>query len=95
LGLIGRAARALRIENTRDFRSLEKNSTQRRMIFPVCFVLPIWSASADINYLRKTAALFHEFHETGTSKLLKYSSAADLRANYPRFFLESRKPLCR
>jgi hypothetical protein len=50
---------------------------------------------ADINYLRKTAALFHEFHETGTSKLLKYSSAADLRANYPRFFLESRKPLCR
>jgi hypothetical protein len=46
LGLIGRAARALRIENTRDFRSLEKNSTQRRMIFPVCFVLPIWSASS-------------------------------------------------
>src|SRR6478672_5494505 len=41
---------------------------------------------ADINYLRKTAALFNEFRETGTSKILKYNSAADLRANYPQFF---------
>ena len=41
---------------------------------------------ADINYLRKTAALFNEFRETGTSKSLKYNSAADLRANYPQFF---------
>jgi len=41
---------------------------------------------ADINYLRKTAALFNEFRETGTSKILKYNSPADLRANYPQFF---------
>ena len=41
---------------------------------------------ADINYLRKTAALFNEFRKTGTSKILKYNSAADLRANYPQFF---------
>ena len=41
---------------------------------------------ADINYLRKTAALFNEFRETGMSKRLKYESADDLRANYPDFF---------
>jgi hypothetical protein len=41
---------------------------------------------ADINYLRKTAALFNEFRETGMSKKLKYESAEDLRANYPDFF---------
>jgi hypothetical protein len=40
----------------------------------------------DINYLRKTAALFNEFRETGMSDKLKYESAADLRANYPHFF---------
>src|SRR5215813_7014541 len=47
---------------------------------------------ADINYLRKTAALFNEFRETGTSKTLKYDSAADLRANYPQFFWKAVKP---
>jgi hypothetical protein len=41
---------------------------------------------ADINYLRKTAALFSEFRETGISNKLNYNSAADLRANYPDFF---------
>jgi hypothetical protein len=41
---------------------------------------------ADINYLRKTAALFNEFRETGMIDTLKYRSAADLRANYPIFF---------
>ena len=47
---------------------------------------------ADINYLRKTAALFNEFRETGTSEILKYNSAADLRANYPQFFWKAVKP---
>ena len=47
---------------------------------------------ADINYLRKTAALFNEFRETGTSKILKYNSAADLRANYPQFFWKAVNP---
>ena len=47
---------------------------------------------ADINYLRRTSALFHEFRETGMSEILKYNSAADLRANYPRFFWEVVRP---
>jgi hypothetical protein len=41
---------------------------------------------ADIDYLRKTAALFNEFRETGISNKLKYNSAVDLRAKYPSFF---------
>jgi hypothetical protein len=41
---------------------------------------------ADINYLRRTAALFNEFRETGISEKLNFNSAADLRANYPHFF---------
>jgi hypothetical protein len=47
---------------------------------------------ADINYLRKTAALFNEFRETGMSKKLKYDSAADLRASYPQFFWQTVQP---
>ena len=34
---------------------------------------------ADINYLRKQAALFNEFRETGMSNKLKYNSVEDLR----------------
>jgi len=48
---------------------------------------------ADINYLRKTAALFNEFRETGMNNKLKYNSAADLRAKLSRFFLENRPTL--
>jgi hypothetical protein len=47
---------------------------------------------ADINYLRKTAALFNEFRETGVSNKLKFNSAADLRANYPQFFWQMVQP---
>jgi hypothetical protein len=47
---------------------------------------------ADINYLRKTSALFNEFRETGMSELLKYNSAADLRKNYPQFFWHVVRP---
>ena len=47
---------------------------------------------ADINYLRKTAALFNEFRETGISIKLKFNSAADLRANYPQFFWRMVQP---
>ena len=47
---------------------------------------------ADINYLRKTAALFNEFRETGMNKKLNYNSAADLRANYPQFFWQTVQP---
>ncbi len=47
---------------------------------------------ADINYLRKTSALFNEFRETGISEALKYKSAADVRANYPQFFWQVVRP---
>ena len=47
---------------------------------------------ADINYLRKTAALFTEFRETGISTKLNFNSAADLRANYPHFVWQMVRP---
>ena len=47
---------------------------------------------ADPNYLRKSAALFNEFRETGVSQKLKYNSPADLRANYPHFFWKVVRP---
>lgn len=47
---------------------------------------------ADVNYLRKTSALFSEFCETGMSEKLKYKSAADLRAGYPQFFWQVVRP---
>jgi hypothetical protein len=47
---------------------------------------------ADIDYLRRTSALFTEFRETGMASMLKYESAADLRANYPNFFWQVVRP---
>jgi hypothetical protein len=47
---------------------------------------------ADINYLRKTSALFNEFRETGMNDILKYASPADLRANYPAFYWNVVRP---
>jgi hypothetical protein len=47
---------------------------------------------ADVNYLRKTSALFSEFRETGASEKLGYTSAADLRAAYPAFFWQVVRP---
>ena len=47
---------------------------------------------ADINYLRKTSALFNEFRETGMNDILKYNSPADLRANYPQFYWHVVRP---
>ena len=47
---------------------------------------------ADINYLRKQAALFSEFRETGMNNKLKYNCVADLRANYPDFFWKMVRP---
>jgi hypothetical protein len=47
---------------------------------------------ADINYLRKTSALFNEFRETGMNDILKYKSAADLRVNYPQFYWHVVRP---
>lgn len=47
---------------------------------------------ADINYLRKTSALYAEFCETGMAVTLQYKSADDLRACYPQFFWKVVQP---
>lgn len=41
---------------------------------------------SDPRYLEKMPALFYEFEETGTNKILGYRHPADLRAGYPNFF---------
>jgi hypothetical protein len=46
----------------------------------------------DVHYLRKTAALYAEFVESGSVKELGYTSAADLRENYPTFFWKTVAP---
>ncbi len=47
---------------------------------------------ADVNYLRKTSALFAEFRETGASEKLGFRTAEDLRAAYPAFFWNAVNP---
>ncbi len=47
----------------------------------------------DVHYLRKTAALFSEFVESGSAKELGYTSGADLRENYPSFFWNEVAPV--
>jgi hypothetical protein len=47
---------------------------------------------ADIDYLRKTSALFAEFQETGASEKLGYQTPDDLRAGYPAFFWQAVRP---
>src|SRR5260370_5030543 len=42
---------------------------------------------ADVNYLRKTPALFAEFRETGINKKLGFCNPVDLRTASPRCFL--------
>ncbi len=43
---------------------------------------------ADPQYIKKISRLFAEFSETGQVKKMGYKSAADLRADYPKFFWE-------
>ena len=47
---------------------------------------------ADINYLRKTSALFAEFRETGAAEKLGYQTPDDLRTAYPAFFWQAVRP---
>ena len=47
---------------------------------------------ADPNYMRKIAALFAEFAETGMNETLGYDSSAGLRAAYPKFFWSTVTP---
>ena len=48
---------------------------------------------ADPNYMRKGPALFMEFAETEMSAKLGYETAAQLRADYPKFFWSTVSPL--
>jgi hypothetical protein len=41
---------------------------------------------SDPRYLKKIAALFYEFEETGVNKVLGYTNPDDLRQSYPRFY---------
>lgn len=41
---------------------------------------------SDPRYLDKLPALFYEFEETGTNKILGYRHPGDLRAGFPNFF---------
>lgn len=41
---------------------------------------------SDPRYLQKIPALFYEFEEIGTNKILGYRSPGDLRAKYPTFY---------
>ena len=47
---------------------------------------------ADPQYFRKIASLFAEFKETGQAAKMGYTTAADLRAGYPKFFWEVVNP---
>ncbi len=47
---------------------------------------------SDPRYLKKVAALFHEFGETGVNEKLGYTTPADLRDCYPKFYWNSVYP---
>jgi hypothetical protein len=44
---------------------------------------------SDPRYLKKIAALYYEFEETGVNKALKYKNPDDLRKCYPKFYWNS------
>ena len=46
----------------------------------------------DPGYLRKAAALFQEFEETGSNARLGYTSPENLRTGYPKFFWSMVQP---
>jgi len=47
---------------------------------------------SDPRYLKKTAAIFYEFEETGLNQHLGYKTPGDLRANYPQFYWQRVHP---
>jgi hypothetical protein len=50
---------------------------------------------SDPRYLKKIAALFYEFEETGVNKHLNYQNPEDLRNNYPKFYWHGVYPYVR
>ncbi len=47
---------------------------------------------SDSRYLKKVAALYYEFEETGVNQKLSYTSPDDLRKSYPKFYWDSVYP---
>lgn len=47
---------------------------------------------SDPRYLKKISALFYEFEETGTNKILGYKTPGDLRCGYAQFYWQSVYP---
>lgn len=47
---------------------------------------------SDPRYLQKISALFYEFEETGTNKILGYKTPGDLRCGYAQFYWKSVYP---
>lgn len=50
---------------------------------------------SDPRYLKKIAALFYEFEETGVNQHLGYKNPDDLRNNYPKFYWHGVYPYVR
>ena len=47
---------------------------------------------SDLRYLRKSVALFYEFEEIGTNRVLGYKTPGELRTSYPKFYWGSVYP---
>lgn len=52
----------------------------------LCRAADLIGQLSDAHYLQKLPALYCEFEETGMNRVLGFTSAADLRANYPHFY---------
>ena len=80
------------IERTR-FPVLNEDDAQESTDFPgLLRAADLIGQLADPQYFRKIAALFAEFKETGQAAKMGYTTAADLRAGYPKFFWEVVNP---
>jgi hypothetical protein len=80
------------IEHTR-FPVPERESYQSTDTFPgLVRAADLIGQMGDISYLRKVGALYSEFRETGLAERLGYTSPADVRAAYPKFFWNAVSP---
>ena len=74
------------IENTRFPVPAEGDSTEVGDYPGLVRAADLIGQLADPDYLRKLPALFHEFEETGATKLFGYETPEDLREGYPNFY---------
>lgn len=77
---------ALNIENTRFPVPDDSDHQQTDDLPGLLRAADLIGQMADINYIRKGAALFYEFEENGTNAHLGYDNPAKLRSGYPQFF---------